>query len=136
MRKVRRSEIVLWKCPSCGSKNKIYTILVDGAGNRIGSTLKCCNCGTLLKRLNDIDATNKDEIGDSYPGRQYCIKLHGGCSNCKTCKLNNKSGDNSDNNHDNGCNCDCKKCPYAACCKKQNSNKLTIKVNCLPKFID
>ncbi len=130
MRDVKRSEIVLYKCPTCGSKNKIYTILEDKCGNRIGSTLKCCNCGTLLKRLDDLDATIKDENGNSYPGKQYCIKLHY-CKNCATCPLKVKKEDNTDNK----CDCNCNNCPRRYCCiKNQNCGKLTIKVNKVYNF--
>lgn len=135
MRKMGRSEIIMWKCPTCGSRNKIYTILVDGAGNRIGSSLTCCNCGTLLKRLDNIAAKNKDERSDSFPGRQYCIKLHNNCENCKNCPLNKSSVTPDPSDKDNPC-CDCSTCPYRNCCKKQNSGKLTINVNKVRKFID
>lgn len=135
MRDIKRSEIILWKCPTCGSRNKVFTILHDSVGNRIGSSLKCCNCGTLLKRLDDVTGTIKDESHDSFPGRQYCIKLHK-CDKCKSCILNNKNSDNTDVKPDNhNCNCNCDTCPYKYTCKKQISNKLTIKVNDLPKFL-
>lgn len=134
MRRVGRSEIILYKCPTCGSKNKIYTIINDSAGNRIGSSMKCCNCGTLIKRFNDLDGTVKDEQGDSFPGKQYCIKLHW-CKNCSSCKLNNKSEDNSDDNKENNC-CDCSKCKYRDCCRKLKSSKLTINVSKVIKFLN
>ena len=134
MRKIGRSELVLWKCPTCGSRNKIYTILKDCAGNRIGSTLKCCNCGTLLKRLNDVDATVINENSKSLPSEQYCIKLHW-CKNCKTCKLNNKNNTNTDiNDCTNSC-CNCDLCSYKALCEKIKSCKLTININKSQKYL-
>lgn len=134
MRKIGRSEIVLWKCPTCGSNNKIYTILEDSCGNRIGSSLKCCECGHLLKRLDDPAATVKDEIGDSYPGRQYCIKLHR-CKNYKNCPIRNHSYDGGDDSDSQKPCIDCNTCPYSKCCKKQNSDKLIIKVNDTEKYL-
>ena len=134
MRKIGRSEIVLWKCPTCGSNNKIYTILEDCAGNRIGSSLKCCECGHLLKRLNGPKETVKDENGDSYPGRQYCIRLHK-CEHYKTCPIRNHSfPPKPDDGSQKPCP-DCNSCPYSKCCKKQNSDKLIIKVNNCSKYL-
>lgn len=128
MREIKRSEIVMWKCPTCGSRNKIYTILHNRCGKRIGSTLKCCDCGTLLKRLNDLGATITDEVSQSYPGKQYCIKLHK-CDKCATCPLKKKP--EPPPKPDCDCNCDCCK---RNCYKKQKCNQLIIKVNKICKF--
>jgi hypothetical protein len=139
MRKIGRSEIVLWKCPTCGSKNKIYTILRNAAGDRIGSSLKCCNCGTLLKRLDDLDDTIIDENHGSFArcGDEYCIKLHW-CPKCKDCKLRNHSEDDSDDKDDDKkpCDCNCDTCPYRYCCKKSKCNQLVINVKKVTNYID
>lgn len=131
MREFARLEIIRWKCLNCGSRNKVYTELVNKhTGKHAGKTLKCCNCGRQMKFLGTIEDEMASEKNEIVPAGQYCIRLH--FCPIKNCPLRNKKwwdyvnnkGETINPETSNTCDNNCDSCGCMLCNKNQNYTKL------------
>ena len=89
MREFELFEINKAKCPVCGSRNKIYTELLDwNTKHHIGYTLKCCHCGNFKEFFNEHES-NGNIPSSPHPraisGEQKCFQ-HAFCPHTD-CKL-------------------------------------------------
>lgn len=75
MREFQFDELARYKCVACGSKNKLYTELIDRYTHKlVGYTTRCCNCGHKMtwtfNTKADIDYTRHH----STAGKSICIQ--------------------------------------------------------------
>ena len=75
MRFIWTRQILKWKCFICGSRNKIFTELLDECGNPCGYTLKCCNCGYVHRYIGSPNNFIDENNNNVKQGESYCIRL-------------------------------------------------------------
>ena len=94
MREFENFEQIKMKCPICGSRNKIYTELIDVKHKtHRGYTIKCCHCGWFGEFYNSHEKNGSDckDCQNTIVGRQKCYRWtfcpHKDCRLYNTCNI-------------------------------------------------
>jgi hypothetical protein len=143
MRPIWTRQIIKWKCHICGSRNKIFTELVNTCtGKPVGYTLKCCHCGYINRYIGSPESFIDENDNNIAQGESYCIRLRAcprsGCiyRNKELKDYLDKKGHIIPPDDDKKCcdNC-CENCNEPLCEKNPNYMKIHFNNLCTKKFL-